>query len=738
MSLSFNGTSSKLSWAGNIKASYPVSIFGWIKPAASMLTANQVIFGTGRVGAGKTLCAYTAITPGKVHAFTRDGGGSVNATSAESLVAGAWTPVLLVFESASSRRAYVGVGSTGGTPETSANNADMPVHDIFTIGTFTNSDSSWAEMTAAHVAVWGSALTGAEFTALAAGSAPSAVAAGSLIEYWPLSTQATTQTGVNGRVLSASNTTQGAGDPLTTSGITVIDLVERRVVQRSGTSAQVAVSGTYSGAPTSIQARVVLHDTMTGVVPWTTIVPTPTGGVFSGSLTVPQGGWYNIQVRHGDDTATVANGTARWGVGLVVALSGQSNAERWQITGSGTPADLTSTFNGAWGVNIGAGAIAFANTLSAGLALPVAIVQGATSGAALNAAAVTSYGYWLNTSGVPYTNWQARVTGAGGKVEAIIWIQGENDAAFSISAAQYQADLATIIARMRAHLAQPTAPVFVAPLIRTTGYYASSDANWQEINSAILSAADVVVACDVWDLPLDDGVHYSAAGYAVLGQRFALAVRKYLGASVSSRGPYISTAVKISSTVIDLSLIHSGGSDFTPTSAISGLRFVDGTGVRAPSSVVRQASNKVRATFATAISGAVTVWCAYGQNPSVTGPLVDTLALPLRRTLTAGIAVAEVSTDKKISLTLTLDGAAPAASMTGLKWAFFDQTDVSALTVPSVLGTASTDADGLLDLTVTASALAVGAVGWLIVTNSDGTTTQSPAAKAFSGPVVVS
>lgn len=95
-------------------------------------------------------------------------------------------------------------------------------------------------------------------------------------------------------------------------------------------------------------------------------------------------------------------------------------------------------------------------------------------------------------------------------------------------------------------------------------------------------------------------------------------------------------------------------------------------------------------------------------------------------------------TTRTVTLTLTSDGTTPRANLTGLKWAFWDQATPNLLLAPVVTGTgATTNASGVLSVSVPTT-LAVAGVGWLLVTDSDGTTAQSPAAKAFSGPVVVS
>ncbi len=63
------------------------------------------------------------------------------------------------------------------------------------------------------------------------------------------------------------------------------------------------VSGTYSNMNWNrVEARVLQHGTSTPVIDWTTIDSTPGGGTFSGNLTVPQGGWYNVEVRALDGT----------------------------------------------------------------------------------------------------------------------------------------------------------------------------------------------------------------------------------------------------------------------------------------------------------------------------------------------------------------------------------------------------------------------------------------------------
>lgn len=108
------------------------------------------------------------------------------------------------------------------------------------------------------------------------------------------------------------------------------------------------------------------------------------------------------------------------------------------------------------------------------------------------------------------------------------------------------------------------------------------------------------------------------------------------------------------------------------------------------------------------------------------------------RLAASALAFVPALTARTVTLTLAYEGGSTAAaSLTGLKWAWFDSPQPQSFAAPTSKGAVeATDGSGVLTISVQSS-LASGGVGWLIVTNSDGTTGQSPAAKAFSGPVAV-
>ncbi len=92
-----------------------------------------------------------------------------------------------------------------------------------------------------------------------------------------------------------------------------------------------------------------------------------------------------------------------------------------------------------------------------------------------------------------------------------------------------------------------------------------------------------------------------------------------------------------------------------------------------------------------------------------------------------------------LSVTLTDLNNDAIPNLTGLKWAFWDDPIVNTQVAPTVTGTgATTDSSGVFTVSLAGSALGVGDTGWVEITDSDGTVSQSPIGKVAAGPVVVS
>ena len=450
-----------------------------------------------------------------------------------------------------------------------------------------------------------------------------------------------------------------------------------------GTSKSVTIGGTYSNMDWSrIEARVLRHSTSTVVVDWSTIDTTPGGGAFSGSLTVPQGGWYDIEVRALDGSGSVlgaSRGTNRWGVGMIILVIGQSN-----MSGRGQPphtiasSDLAVNFSnaGVWehladpyddespagavdndndtisASNSGGSMIpSIANTLLQTFDFPIAFVPAAKGGSNLYVNA-GDYGWAYRNPANHFdtsTLYGQSITKAQsvGGVELIIMHQGEADLSDGRTETQYQADFATLIGHYRQDL-HAGIPIFICQL-GTVG--AGTNAGATGIRAAQLkvdNGTDVFMGATAMDLPRIDTWHYNTSALTVIGSRLANAIKYYFGRSTYYRGPSIDSASFSdgSRNQVVVALDHRGGTDITPGSGITGFEVLDnGSGV-ALQSAARAAPDAVRLTLSRSISSGhtVTLRYLYGTTPNVSGLVKDDspLALPLEST-TGSVTVTDAA-----------------------------------------------------------------------------------------------
>jgi hypothetical protein len=503
-------------------------------------------------------------------------------------------------------------------------------------------------------------------------------------------------------------TAAGGGD-----NVTVTDLTEGKIYQResSANSKSIAILGTYSGTPTNIQARIVLNGTSTESVTWTTIDASPSSNAFSGSITVPaSANWYNVQVRYSNDTSIVSNGSNAFGVGDLWATIGQSNTANWYVEGSGQSADNRARrYDGSWSVlpATSNGATAFVNNLLSGMSSPVLIglVDAAVNGTSLLEEADGGSGYWSNelTTSSRYATFLARVTNVGGGLAGVYFGQGERDARSTlVTEAEYAASLSYFItSQIRADIDNKSASTNLPFMAALLGFCTDTgtDPEWQGIRNAqsstMLSVDDCYIASTTIDLAMADAVHRSAAGYTIEGQRAAQTALLIYGDQTYNRGPSITSFADTSTTTTNINLAHQGGSDFTPTTGITGFEVLDdGTPVTI-SSAVRSTATRITLTHA-AISGTKTARSLYGANPVVTNPVYGNAALALPAESRGAIA-ARVAT-------ATIAGITGGESLSGLSYCVFNGYDISADVILKQGAGETTDSSGdlVIDLASTA------------------------------------
>jgi hypothetical protein len=478
---------------------------------------------------------------------------------------------------------------------------------------------------------------------------------------------------VNRSPATGTSTASRTATPISAATLTVNDFANYRVFQRAidGTSKSVTISGAYSDLTWSrVEARVLRHGTDgtgdTTVVGWTTIDSTYGGGTFSGDLTVPQGGWYNVEARALDATGSVigsSRGTNKWGVGMIILVIGQSN-----MSGRGQPpftiatSDLAVNYSNAgrwehladpYDDESPAGAVdqdasaggsmipGIANSLLQTFDFPVAFVPSAKGGSNLYVNG-SNYGWaYRNPSNhfdtsTLYGQSITKAQSVGG-VELIIMHQGEADLSAGRTEAQYEADFATMIGHYREDL-YSNIPIVICQL-GTVG--AGTDAGATGIRNAqhdLDNGTSIFMGATAMDLPRFDTWHYDTSALTVIGSRVANAIKVYLGWSTYYRGPSINSVFLSDGNrnQVIVTLNHRGGADITPATGITGFEVFDnGTSVSV-GSAARYAADAVRLTLSQSIAEGhtVTLRYLYGMRPNATNLVKDNspLALPLENT----------------------------------------------------------------------------------------------------------
>lgn len=458
--------------------------------------------------------------------------------------------------------------------------------------------------------------------------------------YTPVSSDAgktltVTQTASNGAGSPAAATSAGVVVAAATSTIDVTQLIAERVYQRTGTTAEIALNGTYANTtPTSIEYQLYAVDGVTVLLPWAAISGvTISGGNWSGTPSIAQGGPYRLAVRSKSGTTVLATSNIKANMFMVggdMYATGSSSANRWFLNNSGTGftpnANVRQASSAGWSVFGTDGcAIKMANSFATQGSIPIGMVNCGVEGETL--------ANWLNMSGSSWTNFASTLAANGGKMELLLMAMGSNDAANGIvvSRAQHAANLRQFISNVRTLTGQPNLPVVIS------GFNGRPGASAQQADFVRMAENDVggdanVSAIQIVDLPLSgDNIHLTPAGFTTSGDRITYVQgRRMYGDGAYLRGPK-ETAITYTSSVIKIALQHRNGTDFTPATGIGGYVFTDDSGAIPLASVVRSAANEITITPGRAIVGVPvgTYLSGSGQAPSSSVMDNGAMSLPM-------------------------------------------------------------------------------------------------------------
>lgn len=451
---------------------------------------------------------------------------------------------------------------------------------------------------------------------------------------------------------------------------TVTNHAADRIFQRVGTTKTITFAGTYTGTVVdAIEVQIVDGTSGATVQDWTALGSlSAAAGAWSGTLSVPEGCWYKFKARVAGNPATVSTSTNQFGVGLLVALIGQSNmgnfyalnnvtaplnakTRRW--AGAGWFVTNTSNQPGENAMFYTAYAAPtvkyFADTLQTKLAaaghdIPVGFIPVAVGG--------TSIAQWLPVSGGGtafsggiscYDNFVNVITNSscGSDCEIALWYQGEADV--GQTKAYYTGKLTTLHNNLLTLTGRSTSTFkFGIATLGSDGRDSTIGGDGSANNTATdpIRQAHIDYATNTTGAfyaatALDglhntgDGLHLTAGLNATVGyesghpssqshlsNRYVQSCLKALGyAATGGEGPYISSATFTpGSSIIKCQVTHSGG-----TALQDGTGNASGTGILGFRVTVSGAAQSV----STADIVGNEIWLTCGAVMSATAPVVQ-------------------------------------------------------------------------------------------------------------------
>jgi len=395
------------------------------------------------------------------------------------------------------------------------------------------------------------------------------------------------------------------------SSLTINNVYEYQVFQRNDSNqADISISGTYTGSPTTIEARFNGGD-------YVVLDSNPSGGTFSGILQNQITGQGILNVRFGA-TPDVNHNIDNVGIGDIFIVSGQSNASgRGTTLNSYSHATLKASLFGNDDVwknltdatdnnsgqidNVSSDGNAkgspwpiLATFILENTGVPVAFVPTAKGG--------TSISQWQpradhTDATTLYGSMHRRITAVGGSIAGVLFFQGESDSLAGTSQSDYETGLTTIVNAIETDFSGTKTMI---------GQLGHSNKSGNDIIRAaqvevIKNNSNALLGPATYDIDLSDEggdtLHFkSDSDMLEYATRWYAAINKEFYGGTSGYGPVINETALIYdeannkvvvSFLDDLSLVIDNSSSMTDSSfdlknnnssvAISGVSIVDNT-----------------------------------------------------------------------------------------------------------------------------------------------------------------
>jgi hypothetical protein len=259
--------------------------------------------------------------------------------------------------------------------------------------------------------------------------------------------------------------------------------------------------------------------------------------------------------------------------------------------------------------------------------------------------AATGYGVrWIDggANGTTLTDWEAdgsalraaavgRINAAGGCNAALVQV-GYNEFAFggAITYEGFKRKWRSLIAKLRAETNQPGLLIIMGMSQDASDYPAAVQMAREAELAVANNDVNVILGFQTYDLDTYDGIHQTEPSQAITGARFAAQYVAVVKNQAQHRGPYVTAATPVSSTITDVTIAHRYGTDFTAAAQIPGFVLVAANGARNAAVGTKLSATTIRLTHADRLGAS---WqLAYAPDAGATdnaGVLRDNGAPPL-------------------------------------------------------------------------------------------------------------
>lgn len=291
---------------------------------------------------------------------------------------------------------------------------------------------------------------------------------------------------------------------------------------------------------------------------------------------------------------------------ITIALAGSSSPYRYVNDYAGTVNNnVTVSTDGTTFSTLTKGRFAMdlGNALYAATGRPVRFIGGGVQG--------TTLATWAGDTYVDRQRLTAAMKAAGSCDFVLVQVgfndvnQGTNTITYADQLARYR----KLIGLLRSESGFTSLKAILNPSQDSPSYPAQMALQRMAEMTVVNNDANVLIGFNGFDLATFDNIHQTDASAITAARRFYPQAMASLTGSAQQRGPSMLSTTPISQTQTRITIKHGAGSDFTPTSGISGFSVFDSGGAAlAISAAERQSATTILLTHASTGGNAASVY----------------------------------------------------------------------------------------------------------------------------------